>query len=224
MANGTTIGLEAQPAALARSRPALVALLGALALVVLYFARTKVHFFADFSEPSYSPYFWPRRFGLLLHITGGAVAISTGLVQLWLGLTGRTSAAHRRLGRLYLAGVAVGLTGGTYLAATIPGHLAYSSGLLMLNFAWLATTGMGFVAIRGGAVAQHRAWMIRSYTVTFAFVSYRLVTDFLRSRIALPPDPVASDLDAMMAWACWAVPLLVAEILIQWRALRSQPA
>ena len=202
----------------------MLALLGALALVVLWFASDKVHFVADFSEPSYSPYFWPRRFGLLLHISGGALAISTGLVQLWLGLTGRTYALHRRLGRFYLTGVALGIAGGTYLAATIPGHLAYSSGLLMLNLAWLATTGMAFLAIRQGAVTQHRQWMIRSYTVTFAFVFYRLLADSLRARIEVRDDPVATDLDAMLAWACWAVPLLVVEVLIQLRALRAQTA
>jgi hypothetical protein len=27
----------------------------------------------------------------------------------------------------------------------------------------------------------------------------------------------------MMAWACWAVPLLLAEPLIQWRAVRMRP-
>jgi uncharacterized membrane protein YozB (DUF420 family) len=219
MANGTTIGLEAEPGTIARSGPALIALLGALALVVLYFARSKVHFFVDFSEPSYSPYFWPRRFGLLLHISGGAVAISTGLVQLWLGLSGRTSALHRRLGRLYVTGVAVGIIGGTYLAATIPDRLAYSSGLLGLNLAWLATTGMGYLAIRRGAVSQHRAWMLRSYTVTFAFVFFRLAADTLSGRVAVVPE-----LETMLAWGCWAVPLLVAEVLIQLPAVRQAPA
>jgi len=218
MANGTTIGLTAQADGMGRSGPVLQALLGALGLVVLYFAKDKVHFFADFSEPSYSPYFWPRRFGLLLHISGGAVAISTGLVQLWLGLTGRTHSLHRRLGRLYVVGVAAGIVGGTYLAATIPGPFAYSSGLLALNLAWLATTGMAYLAIRRGVVSQHRAWMIRSYTVTFAFVFFRLVADTLSSRVAVP------DFTSALAWGCWAVPLLVAEVLIQWRAMGSQPA
>ncbi len=34
-------------------------------------------------------------------------------------------------------------------------------------------------------------------------------------------DQIADDVDTMMAWACWAVPLLVAEPLIQLRAMRK---
>ena len=31
----------------------------------------------------------------------------------------------------------------------------------------------------------------------------------------MPDDPVADDIDTLMAWGCWAVPLLFAEPLIQ---------
>jgi hypothetical protein len=36
----------------------------------------------------------------------------------------------------------------------------------------------------------------------------------------VPEDPVADDLDTLQAWACWAVPLLFAEPLIQLRSMR----
>jgi hypothetical protein len=36
----------------------------------------------------------------------------------------------------------------------------------------------------------------------------------------VPDDPVADDIDTLMAWACWAVPLLLAELLIQLRSMR----
>jgi hypothetical protein len=63
--------------------------------------------------------------------------------------------------------------------------------------------------------------MLRSYTVTFAFITFRLAEQVLRTWITLPDDPVADDLDAAMAWACWAIPLLVAEPLIQLRSIRQ---
>ena len=202
------------------SRLGLIAILGALAAALLWFVSKKVHFFTDYSPASFSDYYWPRRSGLLLHLAGGSLAISTGLVQIWLGLTHRTSALHRSLGKLYAASVLLGSCGGFYMALTIPDHLAYRSGLFGLDVAWLLTTGMALYAIHIRRIEQHRDWMLRSYTVTFAFVTFRLGEQILRNWITLPDDPVADDLDAAMAWACWTLPLLLAEPLIQLRAMR----
>ena len=69
-------------------------------------------------------------------------------------------------------------------------------------------------------IQQHREWMLRSYTVTFAFVTFRLASTWLSPWIAVPDDPVATDLDTLLAWSCWAVPLLLAEPLIQLRSMR----
>jgi hypothetical protein len=62
--------------------------------------------------------------------------------------------------------------------------------------------------------------MLRSYTVTFAFVTYRLCSDWLRRWVHVPEDPIADQIDTLMAWASWAVPLLLAEPLIQLRSMR----
>jgi uncharacterized membrane protein len=192
----------------------------ALAAALLWFVSHKIHYVTDYSVASYSDYFWPRRAGLLLHLAGGGLAITAGLVQIWLGLTNRTSTLHRALGRVYGTGVLIGSIGGFYLALTIPGHLPYVAGLLALNAAWLLTTGMAIYAIRTRRIQQHREWMLRSYVVTFAFVTYRLVSTWLRPWFHVADDPIADDIDTLMAWACWAVPLVLAEPLIQLRAMR----
>ena len=198
----------------------LIVVVAALAVALLWFVSQKMHYVTNYSLASYSDYFWPRRAGLVLHLAGGALAITAGLVQIWLGLTGRTSALHRVLGKVYGTGVLIGSVGGFYLALTIPAHLPYQAGLLGLNVAWLLTTGMAIYAIRTRRIQQHREWMLRSYTVTFAFVTYRLVSAWLRSWIHVADDPIADDIDTLMAWACWAVPLVLAEPLIQLRAMR----
>ena len=202
--------------------PILLVVLGGLAFALVWFVSRKIHYFSDFSLASYSEYYWPRRIGLLLHLSGGVTAISVGLVQIWLGLTNRVSTLHRALGKLYGLGILVGSVGGFYLALTIPNHLPYAAGLFMLCVAWVVTTGMALFAIRRRRIDQHRDWMLRSYTVTFAFVTFRLASTWLGGWIHVPADPVADELDTMMAWASWAVPLLLAEPLIQFRALRRQ--
>jgi len=53
-------------------------------------------------------------------------------------------------------------------------------------------------------------------------VTFRLGTYWLPRWIPVPGagDRVADDIDSLMAWACWAVPLLVAEPLIQLRSMQ----
>ncbi len=153
--------------------------LGILALFALWFiARSALPYF-NFSPDHYGPYFWPRRWALILHIAGGVTALTVGLIQLWLGLTNRIAAPHRALGKLYVATILIGSLGGFYLASTIPGNLPYAAGLFSLCVAWVITTSMAVLAVRRRNVLQHREWMMRSYAVTFAFVTFRFGVDAL---------------------------------------------
>ena len=191
-----------------------------MAAAIVWFVAYRLHYLTDFSLESYSSYYWPRRFGLLAHVSGGVVAVSAGLVQIWLGLSHRVGPLHRRLGKVYVTGVSIGVVGGFYMAATVPGHLTYKTGLFMLCVAWLITTAMAWYSIRRRLYEQHREWMLRSFIVTFAFVTFRLASYWLKILIAVPEDPVADEIDTLMAWSCWAIPLLIAEPLIQLRSIR----
>jgi uncharacterized membrane protein len=202
----------------------LVVMLAALAILLSWFAAFRLHYLTDYSLASYTDYYWPRRAALIPHLLGGAVAISAGLLQIWLGLTHRVGALHRALGKVYASGVLIGSLGSLYLALTIPAHLAYAAGLFMLCVAWVLTTSMALYAVRKRRLEQHREWMLRSYTVTFAFVTFRLVGYWLHRWISVPDDPVADQIDTLLAWGCWAVPLLLAEPLIQLRAMRRSSA
>jgi uncharacterized membrane protein len=167
-------------------------------------------------------FFWPRRYELLVHIAGGSLALLVGPIQLWLGHAGRHMDWHRLLGKLYLAGVLVGSVAAYYLVftSTLPFGWIYLSGLFSLTVAWNVTTGMAYVAIRRGAIEQHREWMVRSYVVTFAFVLFRvLILLFDGLEIGVTPERFAA-----AAWLAWAVPLMLTEPLLQLRKLRSAPA
>lgn len=194
----------------------LVLLLATLAALGLWFVIHNVLHYVQYDQATYGD-FWPRRYGLVLHIAGGLVALSVGVVQVWLGLSRRTRALHRTLGRVYVSAVVIGSAGAFYLALTLDAkYAAYAAGLFMLAIAWLVTTGMAIASIRRHAYEQHREWMIRSYTVTFAFVTFRLVAQWLGELHFGSADAI----DTIMAWACWAVPLLLAEPLLQWRRMR----
>jgi predicted membrane protein DUF2306 len=160
--------------------------------------------------------YWPRRGWLLTHIAGGLIALLTGPVQLWLGLHDVKMHIHRKLGLIYMTGMAIGSVGAFGLAVQTEGGLVFGSGLFFLAVAWITTTSLAYVAIRKGLTDQHKEWTIRSYVVTFAFVTFRI------GQVAM----VARGIDlataiGVMAWACWAIPLLATEAVIQGRKLRS---
>jgi hypothetical protein len=158
--------------------------------------------------------YWPRRGWLLIHIAGGLVALLTGPVQLWLGLHDVKMHVHRRLGLIYIAGMAIGSIGAVGLALQTDGGLIFGSGLFFLAVAWVTTTSLAYAAIRKGLIDQHREWTIRSYVVTFAFVTFRA------GQVAMVGQgiPLVTAI-GIMAWACWAIPLLATELVIQSRKI-----
>jgi uncharacterized membrane protein len=165
-------------------------------------------------QQRFGPY-WPRRGWLLLHIAGGMVALLTGPGQVWLGLNGRGTAWHRRLGMAYVASVAVSSIGAFYLAFTTTFGWAFGAGLIALAIAWLTTTGLAFAAVRRYLLEQHKEWMIRSYVVTFAFVTFRLAFPVLQA-IGIG---TLSERFAIAIWLSWPVPLLVTEAFLQGRKI-----
>lgn len=60
-----------------------------LGATLVWFIAGKLHYLFDWSLASYSAYYWGRRLGLVVHLVPGMVASGVGLVQIWLGLTGR---------------------------------------------------------------------------------------------------------------------------------------
>ena len=211
--------MSATPAAAVhtQTRSLTIVILAALALMALWFIATRVLRYADYSHATYRDYYWPRRWALIPHILGGLTAVTTGIVQLWLGLTNRVTGLHRVLGKVYGAGILVGSLGGFYLALTIPPKdVVYATGLFMLCTAWVITTGMALFAIRRRNVIQHREWMLRSYTVTFAFVTFRLFALVLDKLQVVSAD----DAGTIMSWACWAAPLILVEPLIQAKKIK----
>jgi len=158
--------------------------------------------------------YYPRRGWLLTHIAGGLIALLTGPVQLWLGLHNVKMDVHRKLGFVYIAGIAIGSVGAIGLALKTEGGAIFGSGLFFLAMAWIATTSLAFMAIKKNLIDQHKEWTIRSYVVTFAFVTFRI------GQVAMTGRGV--DLQTaigIMAWACWAIPLLITEGVIQGRKI-----
>src|SRR5262245_43160880 len=134
-------------------------LAGTTALVFVGATALPYYLSGSYGPPEYAP----RKGWLMLHISGGIVAILTGPVQLWLGLADRGITWHRRLGTAYIVAVAVGAIGAYYMAFATDFGWLFGAGLASLATAWVTATGMAFLAIKRSLIEQHKEWMIRSY-------------------------------------------------------------
>lgn len=194
-----------------RGSAAILGLAAAGALVFIGVAA--LPYYLRVEESQFRSY-WPMRGWLLTHITMGMVALLSGPVQLWLGLKDLYPKVHKNLGFVYMAAVAVGSVAGYYLAFHTSGGLVFGSGLMGLATAWLTTTGMAFLAIKRHLYEQHKEWMIRSYVVTFAFVTFRALSTVLEGQGMATVDRIG-----IAAWFCWAAPLLLNELVLQGRKI-----
>lgn len=149
------------------------------------------------------------------HITAGAAALLLGPFVLWLGLNRRKMPLHRTIGAAYMISVALSAVAAYYLAFTTSLGWVFGMGLSGLATAWIATTALAFVSIRRRMIEQHKEWMIRSYVTTLAFVNFRILVGILQAA------GVGTQIEQLTAasWFCWAVPLLLTELILQGRKI-----
>ncbi len=221
MAHATATNLA--PASAGKSKLgkafAILAWTALVAIAVAFILKYVFHYYLHYDAATFAMY-WPRRAGLLLHITGGMVALLTAPWQFFTGLTGRRMNLHRYTGRIFLGGVTAGVIGATYLAFTTTFGWAFGFGILGLAAAWASTTAMAYYAIRKRQIEIHKEWMTRAYIVTFAFVTFRIFNDYGPTSHLKP----AGDLGITLAWACWVVPLFIYELILQLRRVRKASA
>ncbi len=150
---------------------------------------------------------------LIPHTLCGVIALLAGPMQFSSHLRQRHLKFHRILGRVYVLCVFVGSFTGIALAAGRPGL----PGTSMQAAAWIVCTTAAFVTARNRQIAQHRQWMVRSYAVTFTFVSSRVLNLW-------PPywSHLGDVFAAVGVIAFTLVSLLVVDIGLNWRELTTR--
>lgn len=144
---------------------------------------------------------------LAMHIVGGTVMLLAGAVGLRIGLTRQPFRWHKPVGYTYL--VAGSLASISALIRSFDTNHTPGLSTGMLSLAWLGFTAMGWRAARNGRFDQHRDWMIRSYVLAWTFVFCRFWSR------AVPAGLQGNETD--MIWTAWIGPILLCEILLQWR-------
>jgi len=189
---------------------------GYVALCVLSFGVAAYAFVAytfaplgSVVHPDMRAAFESNRFAIHAHIFGSLVALALGPLQFSSRLRTRRISLHRWLGRVYLAvGVLIGGVAGLYMAVHAYGGLVAKLGFACLAVAWLYSGVSAYLAIRAGRIAEHRAWMVRNFALTFAAVTLRIYLP--STMVAGVPFEAAYP---YIAWLCWVPNLVAAELL-----------
>ena len=108
---------------------------------------------------------------LIPHVLAALLALLIGPINFSTRIRQHHLQLHRVLGRIYVISVFVGAATGVALAAGRPGL----PGTSMQAAAWIVCTTAALITARNGQIVQHRQWMVRSYAVTFTFVSSRVL-------------------------------------------------
>jgi uncharacterized membrane protein len=154
--------------------------------------------------------------GLLIpHTLAGIFALLIGPINFSSRIRQGHLTLHRVLGRIYVVSVFVGSFTGIALAWGRPGL----PGTSMQAAAWIVCTTAAFITARNRHIIQHRQWMVRSYAVTFTFVSSRMLNLWPRYWSHL-----GDSLSAVGVIAFTLASLLIVELGLNWRELTTRRA
>ena len=143
---------------------------------------------------------------LYIHAGCAATALIVGPFQFSRSLRRRYLNVHRILGRLYVLSCLVGGLAAMPIALASTAGPIVQSGLFVLAIFWLVINSNGWRLAVAGRIAEHKAWMVRSFALTFAAVTLRLT-------IVMLPRLGVSFMTAyrLSAWSAWVPNLLLVE-------------
>ena len=159
------------------------------------------------------------RLVFLAHVIGGGLALLVAPWQLMPRLRARRPRLHRATGYIYVGAVALAGTAGLVMGPRAWAGPIAQLGFTALAVAWLATTALGMRRILAGDRAGHRAWMTRSFALSFAAVTLRIQSPLLL--VLGVPDIHAHQI---IAWSCWVPNLVVAHFLLARRRTATAAA
>ncbi len=111
----------------------------------------------------------------MAHVIAASVALAVAVPQFLPALRVRRPSLHRMTGWIYVAAILIGgLSGGALAITAVPDRPVAGAGFGLLALAWLGVTGIALYLAWTRQIALHRAWMIRSFALTFAAVTLRL--------------------------------------------------
>lgn len=188
-----------------------------IALASTYVLYHNERFLVDSSHPVWQHY-EPFKWWLLPHGVFGAIVLLLAPFQFSDRIRQRFTKAHRVMGRLYVLGAFVLAPLGAYIqfyqerfgaprSFTI---LAIVDALMLIG----ATAFAGLFAYKR-KIALHRQWATRSYAISLVFIAGRFVLGVTGW------EALGVEIAQAIIWACLALSVVLADVAIHWREIRS---
>jgi len=148
------------------------------------------------------------------HVLIGGIILVIGFFQLHPASIRRFTKLHRFLGYIYVMGILFfAAPGGIVMSLFVNRGPWVLVSFLLQGCLWFMFTALAFDRIRKKQIEAHRAWMWRSYALTFAAITLRVYI-FITSYKYNLSEPEAY---AILAWLSWLPNLFVAEIFLRKR-------
>ncbi len=137
---------------------------------------------ADFDLNWWKLFFYP-------HIILGAIALTIGPFQ-FTNKSRQNPKVHKLLGRIYAAAIFLNILAVPFIARFSTGGISTEIAFLILDAFWFVTTLMALIRVYQKNIKAHKLWMIRSYAITWVFVTFRIFAAvfsiFLEASVSFP--------------------------------------
>ena len=192
------------------AQPGWVIMVVACVAAVVY-ASQYLTFDPDVYFPQQREPYLQHEFALGVHVLSGILALLIGPFQFVGRLRRRFVRVHRFMGATYVASATTLGVSGLILAPTAYTGPVASAGFTVLDLAMLFTTWTAVRMILAGRYAEHRRWMIRSFSLIMAGVMLRVWVPIYDGLAAAGiVDFSFETAYAGIAWLCWVPNLLLA--------------
>lgn len=146
-----------------------------------------------------------------IHVISGMLVILVGPFQFLPKLRNRYLTLHKSLGKIYAYGI-LGFAAptGLIMAFYAEGGRWSTLAFLIMSALWFYTTIMAIVAVKKKKIIEHKKWMYRSYALSFAAVTLRILVPVMSLSNNLSEDFIIIS----TAWLSWIINLVLIEIFI----------
>lgn len=154
-------------------------------------------------DPIWRPTFY-------LHVISGMAVILIGPFQFLKKFRNKNIGLHKTLGKIYTYGVlGIAAPTGLIMAFYAEGGLSSTIAFLVMSALWFLTTTVAIIKIKKKDLIGHQKWMMRSFALSFAAVTLRLL---------VPTFSLFTDnfefIIVSTAWWSWLLNLLIVEGMI----------
>jgi hypothetical protein len=151
------------------------------------------------------------RYAFYLHVLSSLFVLLAGATQFTNYFLRKHKKVHQLVGKMYVYIILfISGPGALVISFYANGDVIAKTSFVILSLLWILFTALSFFYVLKKDFVKHRAFMIRSYALTFSAVTLRLYAFVLPHVIHLE----AKEEYALIAWASWTINLLAAEGII----------